>query len=403
MRIAGRSFHIVPRRFRFTTTNRFTGEEVGAWDQWQHFPKVFPFMRNYRKLMVVSIGLSMVAAIVALAEPWPFAIVIDSVLSTHAPQWPLTKLFGDDPHPYKLLVFVTALGFLITVIGHGVRVVNDYVNAKVEQNIVMDLRSDLFDHVSRLSLTFHDERHTGMMMGLINQQSSAIGGIVMTIPPLIESGLMLIGMLTIALLISWQVTLVSLVCVPFIYWALGMYGTRIVPRIRQVMGLEMRSLSIVFEAMSMLRVIVGFGRQRLEHYRFTTQGRTAVDARVRLTVWQTMFSLGVTTAIALGTAIVLGFGAWHVLQGNITLGNLTVLIAYIASIYQPLEQISNTVGQLNQQLVFLGMVLDMLDEKPEVVEREDAIDIGMARGEVEFKDVCFAYKARVVSLKNISF
>ena len=132
-----------------------------------------------------------------------------------------------------------------------------------------------------------------------------------------------------------------------------MYGTRIVPRIQQVQSLEFRSLSIVFEAMSMLRVIVGFGRQRLEHYRFTTQGRTAVEARVRLTVRQTLFSLGVTTAIALGTALVLGFGAWHVLQGDITLGQLTVLIAYIAAIYQPLESISQTIGHLHQQFVFL--------------------------------------------------
>ena len=257
-----------------------------------------------------------------------------------APPWALQELFGDQPDPYRLLVFMAGLGFMIAVVSHGVRVINDYVNAKVEQNMVMDLRSDMFDHVSKLSLTFHDEKHTGMLMSLINMQAAAIGSIVMAFPPMFESLLMLIGMLTIALLIDWQVTLVSLVCVPFIYWALGMYGTRIVPRIRQVQSLEFRSLSIVFEAMSMLRVIVGFGRERLEHYRFTTQGRTAVEARVRLTVWQTLFSLGVTTAIALGTALVLGFGAWHVLRGDITLGQLTVLIAYIAAIYQPLESIS---------------------------------------------------------------
>ena len=91
------------------------------------------------------------------------------------------------------------------------RVINDYVNAKVEQNMVLDLRSDLFDHVAKLSLTFHDERHTGMLMSLINIQASAIGAIVMAFPPMFESLLMLIGMLMIALLIDWQVTLVSLV------------------------------------------------------------------------------------------------------------------------------------------------------------------------------------------------
>jgi ATP-binding cassette subfamily B protein/subfamily B ATP-binding cassette protein MsbA len=403
VKIRGHELHIVPKRFRFTKLDKKTGEQVGAWDQWKAAPRIIPFMRGYKKLLIVSILLSIVVSIVSLAEPWPFAIVIDSVLGTHSPPKALQPLFGDQPDPYRLLVFMAGLGFMIAVASHGIRVINDYVNAKVEQNMVMDLRSEMFEHVSKLSLTFHDEKHTGMLMSLINMQAAAIGGIVMAFPPMFESLLMLIGMLTIALLIDWQVTLVSLVCVPFIYWAIGLYGTRIVPRIQRVQSLEFRSLSIVFEAMSMLRVIVGFGRQRLEHYRFTTQGRTAVEARVRLTVWQTLFSLGVTTAIALGTALVLGFGAWHVLKGQITLGELTVLIFYIAAIYQPLESISTTIGHLHQQFVFLNAALTIMDEVPEVQDKDDAIDIGRAKGELEFQDVSFSYKGRVDTLKNVSF
>ena len=101
----------------------------------------------------------------------------------------------------------------------------------------------------------------------------------MSFPPIFESILMLIGMLMIALLIDWQVTLVSLVCIPFLYWAIGLYGTRIVPRIQRVQSLEMRSLSIVFEAMTMLRVIVSFGRRRLRalplHHAGQDRGRRA--------------------------------------------------------------------------------------------------------------------------------
>jgi ATP-binding cassette subfamily B protein/subfamily B ATP-binding cassette protein MsbA len=351
--------------------------------------------------------LTVTGAAVGLAGPWPLAIVIDDVILGGAPgaEPPtiLQPLFGQDPDPYKLLVFIVALGFLISTLDHGIRVFSDYVNAKIEQNIVLDLRSDLFDHVTKLSLTYHDERHTGMLMGLINNQASALGAIVMSFPPIAESILMLIGMLIIALLIDWQVTLVSLVCIPFLYWAIGLYGTRIVPRIQRVQSLELRSLSIVFEAMTMLRVIVSFGRRRLEHYRFTTQGRTAVDARVRLTVFQTMFSLGVSTAIALGTAIVLGFGAYHVLQGKITLGEMTVLISYISSVYQPLTQVSETIGHLHQSFVFLNASMSILAEKPEVIEREDALDIGRSQGAIEFEDVSFSYKGRRDTLRNISF
>jgi len=286
---------------------------------------------------------------------------------------------------------------------HGVRVINDYVNARVEQNMVLDMRSKLFAHCASLSLTFHDMRQTGMLMSIINMQAAAVGAIVMSFPPLFESFLMLIGMLVIALFIDWQVTLASLCAVPMIYWALAMYGTRIVPRVIRVQQLEWRSLSIVYEAMSMLRVIVSFGRQRYEHKRFWTQGKTAVDARVRLTVWQTLFSLGVTTATAAGTALVLGFGAWHVLQDKITLGELTVLIYYIAAVYQPLESISSTIGHLHQQFVFFNAVQSTLNTKPEVSDSPEAVDIGRAKGEIEFEEVSFAYAGRVDTLQNISF
>jgi ATP-binding cassette, subfamily B, bacterial len=375
----------------------------GAWAQWRAAPKVLPFLKPYKGMVTFSFVLIVIGSIVALAEPWPLALVIDCVLGTHPPPGPLGDWFGTNPDPYRLLIFIVVMGFLISCVSHGVRVVSDYVNARVEQNMVLDTRGKLFAHCESLSLTFHDQRMTGALMSIINLQASAVGAIVMSFPPLFESFLMLIGMLIIALFIDWQVTLISLLAVPMIYWALAMYGTRIVPRVIKVQQLEWRSLSIVFEAMSMLRVIVSFGREKHEHRRFMTQGKTAVDARVRLTVWQTLFSLGVATATAAGTAAVLGFGAYHVLQGKITLGELTVLIYYIAQVYTPLESISNTIGHLNQQFVFFNAVLNTFDTKPEIRDAPDAIEIGRARGEIEFEEVTFTYQSRVDTLQNISF
>jgi ATP-binding cassette, subfamily B, bacterial len=376
---------------------------AGSWDQWKTWPRIIPYLKPYRKLVVLSFFLTVVGAVVGLAEPWPLALVIDNVIDTNEPPQFLQALFGESPDQYRLLAFIVGAGFLIVIVSHGVRVLNDYVNAKIEQNIVMDLRSDMFAHCERLSLTFHDERHTGQLMSQINMQASAIGSIVMAFPPLLESFLMLIGMFVIALLIDWQVTLVSMIAVPFIYYAIGIYGTRIVPRIQRVQSLEFRSLSIVFEAMSMLRVIVSFGRERHEHYRFVTQGRIAVDARVRLTVWQTLFSLMVTTATALGTALVLGFGALHVIQGKISLGELTVLISYIAAVYQPLESISLTIGHLHQYFVYFNASVALLIEDPEVMEVPNPVVMERARGDVEFHDVSFAYKGRNDTLQDVSF
>src|SRR5213592_2172392 len=125
---------------------------VGAFEQWKTFPRIFPYLRPYRKLVALSFFFTVLTATTGLAEPWPLAMVIDSVIGTNAPPSILRNWFGASPDPYRLLVFIVGLGFLIVVLSHGLRVINDYVNAKIEQNMVLNLRSDLFGHVQRLSL-----------------------------------------------------------------------------------------------------------------------------------------------------------------------------------------------------------------------------------------------------------
>jgi len=384
----------------------------GAWKNWKSLPRVFPYLRPYRKLYAIVIMLGFVGAGVALAQPWPLALLLDSVIAEPGQRKELPgflqgifgiNLFGADPSLYAVLAFLAIAGFLVVVIGQGVDVVSTYAAAKLEQNMILDMRSKLFSHCESLSLTYHDERMTGQLMNIINMQASAVGGIMMAFPPMLQNATTLVGMLAIALLIDWQVTLIALVAIPLVYYATGLYGTRIVPRIRQVMSLEWRSLSIVFEAMSMLRVIVSFGRERYEHRRFRDQGRTSVEARVALTIRETLFALAVAAATALGTALVLGFGGWHVLRGDISPGELIVLLFYIAAVYQPLEQVGAQIGDLHRNFVFLQGCFMILDTKPEVAEAENPVELGRARGEIELQSVDFAYKNRVDTLKDISF
>jgi len=268
--------------------------------------------------------------------------------------------------------------------------------------MVLDLRSDLFAHAQRLSLAFHDERQTGELMGRINYAASSLGIIVMAIPPLAQGLFTLCGMVAIAALISLKVTLVSLSVMPLMYWSLTLYGSRVVPRLERVQRLEWQSLTIVNEAMAMLRVIVPFGRERHEFRRFREQGETAARERVQLTVRQTLFNLAVTACSALGTALVFYVGFHERFSDNISTGELVVLLSYIAAVYAPLEQISNTIGGLNQQLVQLNASFQLLEMEPEVQEAPDAIELGHARGEVELDGVQFAYRGRVPVLRDIS-
>jgi ABC-type multidrug transport system fused ATPase/permease subunit len=343
------------------------------------------------------------AAMFGLAEPWPLAVILNQVLNQENPGGFIQAIFGSHPDRMALLLSMLLLRFLVVVLGNGFTVLNHYLGSKTEQNMVLDLRSDLFNHVQRLSLTFHDQRQTGALMSQINNQAASVGNIVMVIPPIAEALMTLLGMLVITALIDWQLAALSLVVVPLLFWSFGVYGKRIVPRLQRVQQLEWRSLSIVHEAMAMLRVIVTFGREDYEHKRFREQGATAVDERVKLTVSQSLYTLGVQTATAAGLSLILGVGAWHVMNGKLSVGELIVILTYIASVYVPLEQISTTVGMIHEELVQFDASLSLLDMEPEVKEKPGALDLGRVQGWITAEDVSFSYSSRKRTLEDVSF
>jgi ATP-binding cassette, subfamily B, bacterial len=378
-------------------------EKPGAWTLWRSLPRTRPYLRPYRRALLAVLALTILTAAFGLAEPWPLAIILSNVLQQQKTGGVIEFVFGSEPTVWVILVTMVVARFLIIAVGNAFTVLNHYLGSKIEQNMVLDLRSDLFAHVQRLSLTFHDERQTGALMSQINTQAAAVGNIVMVVPPIAESVLTLVGMLVIATLIDWQLALLSLLVIPMLYWSFGLYGRRIVPRLQRVQSLEWRSLSIVHESVAMLRVIVTFGREDYEHRRFREQGQTAVDERVKLTVSQSLYTLGVQTTTAAGISLVLGVGAWHVIQGTISLGELIVMITYISSVYQPLEQLSMTVGTIHEQLVQFNASLDLLDTEPEVTEKPDAVELRRARGRVTAQGVSFTYPGRKATLSDISF
>src|SRR5438045_7544963 len=133
-----------------------------------------------------------------------------------------------------------------------------------------------------------------------------------------------VGMVWILMLIDWSLALLAMAVVPLLFYSVKYYATHIQRRLMNVMGMEGESLSIIHEAISMLRVIVAFGREPHEYQRFREQGLRAVKARVDVTVRQTLFSLVVNMTTALGTAAVLGLGAYRVLEQRLTVGGLLV-------------------------------------------------------------------------------
>ena len=365
--------------------------------------RILTYLRPYWALAAGSVLLVFVATGASLLAPWPLKILIDHVLAGQPlPAW----LGGLVPIPESdrgaWLLVAVAGGLAVALLANTVTVLGNYVNAKLEQWMVLDFRSDLFRHAQRLSMTFIDSQRSGGLMYRINNQASTIGSVPLMVPPLARSALTLAGMFWIAYTIDRTVALASLAVVPALYFAVGYYTGRVEPRIRQVKGMEAQSLSIVYEAITMLRVIVAFGREPYEYRRFREQGESAVTARVALTVQQTAFSLMVNTATAGGTALVLWLGAHRVISGRLTVGELLVLTTYIASVYQPLEAISTTFTSIRERMVGLRSALALLDRTPEVREAPDAVRLPAAEGRIQLENVSFSYPKRTDTLRQIS-
>jgi ATP-binding cassette, subfamily B, bacterial len=380
---------------------RRRGDRPSPWSFFKDFPRVLPYLRPHKRLASASMAMVAAAATASLLQPWPLALLVDTVLGNKPVPSVLGFLEGVDEE--VLLVGAVVAGLLVTALQSGLAVVDEYVNTKLDQSMVLDLRTDLFEHAQGLSLAYHDRKRTGELMYQINNQAAAVGHVTVAIPPLVQSVLTLLGMFFIVYTIEPLLALLSVTVVPFIYASAGYYARCIEPEVRRVRGLEGESLTIVHEAMAMLRVIVAFGRERHEHSRFRAQAENAVNARVTLTVRQTMFSLVVTLITATGTALVLGFGGFSVLRGDMTAGELLVVMGYIAAIYKPLEQISNTVSVLQERFITLQGALALLDTEREIKERADAFRLDDAAGSIRFKDVSFAYTGRRGTLRSVSF
>jgi ABC-type multidrug transport system fused ATPase/permease subunit len=354
--------------------------------------RVFPYLRPHWRLVVGSYLATGAAAGAALLAPWPIAIVIDQVSAKHE-----GGLVGDllgDGNRTKVLAFAIVGGFVLTALHYSFEVLAEYFTTKLASHMTLDLRSDLFEHSQKLSQAFHDEARAGAMIYTINNAAESAGQITVAFPPLSQAALTLAGMLLVAFEIDPLVALLSLSVIPFIYSSTGYYTNRIEPQLYRVRNIEHNSLNVVYEAVKMMRVIVAFRREDHEYGRFREWAQQALNVRVNLTVRQTMFSMAVNLITAAGTALVLWFGAEHVISGRMTPGQLLVMMTYIAEVYGPLRSVSTTITVIQDQVISLRMAFGLLAREPDVVERPDAIALPLVHGRVTYRDVGFRYAAR---------
>ncbi|MEN8181697.1 MAG: ABC transporter ATP-binding protein, partial [Myxococcota bacterium] len=195
---------------------------------------------------------------------------------------------------------------------------------------------------------------------------------------------------------------VTLTITPVLIGTLAAYRRRLRERSRKVKQLESSALSVVHEVLGALRVVRAFGQEDREQERFTSQAGRGLRERLRLAFVEGCFGVLVGLVTASGTAVVLWIGIRHVQAGILSLGDLLLIMGYVAQIYDPLKTMSRKAARLQNQLASAERAFALLDHAPDVEERPDARPLVRAEGSVSFRDVCFGYNEGEPILQGIS-
>lgn len=359
-------------------------------------------LRPYWLRIMGLLLLSMLATPLALLTPLPLKIVIDSVLGSHPPPSVLSGILPTGSDAALLIaatVFFVAIALLTQLLDLGTAVLRTVVG----ERLLLDLRTRLFRHVQRLSVSYHDLRGTTDSTYRIQYDATATQQIAMdTIPSFITAVLTLGTMLYVTTQIDWQLSVVALAISPVLLLASWRYRRQLRTQSRQVKKLESGAMSVVQEALSAVRVVQAFGREEHEEQRFVRRFHEGMWARIRYTLATSRYSLviGVTTAV--GTAAVLYIGVRSVQTGRITLGSLVLVMTYVSQLYAPLKTMSRKAGSLQGYLASAERAFALLDEEPDVKERPGARPLPRARGEIVFDDVSFAYDGARPVLQDVS-
>jgi ATP-binding cassette, subfamily B, bacterial len=363
--------------------------------------QIKPFWPQILLLLVVDL----LATPLLLLTPVPLKIAVDSVIGSH----PLPG-FVDALLPASvvstsiaLLVVVAALQVLIVLLTELQSLVSYVLQTRTGERLTLDFRGRLFRHLQRLSLSFHDTRGSHDSIYRIQYDAEAMQHIVESVIPFVGAAAMLVSALYVTALIDLQLALIALAVVPALFVLSRVYTRRVHRRYHDLKELESSALGVLQDVLTAMRVVKAFGKERDEHARYIARSNRTVQARVRLSFTEGAFGLAVNVAIAIGTAAVLFVGVRHVQTGVLTVGELLIVMAYLSQLYDPLETISQKVGDLQSSFASAERAFELLDETPDVTEKPHARRLRRARGAIEFRDVSFGYDGQISVLRDISF
>lgn len=339
--------------------------------------RLFAFLKPYWKTLVVSGVLLLGRAGMELVPPLFQKLIVDQVIG---------------PRDLRLLGW--AVGGLVAVyaVQQLVNAGDMFIRHALGEKFLLDLRIHVYAYLQKLSLSFFERRSTGELMSRVTNDVNALENFVthgsaLALVDLLRLG----GGAVILLILDVRLALLVLLPVPVLAVALRLFNTRIRPVYRGVRARLGDLNAQLQDNLSGIRVIQAFGQEERELARFAVESTNYYQARVRgIRYWSTFFP-GMRFVASLGTAIVLGAGAWMVVQGQMTLGTLVAFLSYMTSFYEPINRLTEIDNVFQEAIAAGERIFELLDEPPDIQDAPGAVELPAIEGSVVFDDVHFRY------------
>lgn len=347
---------------------------VGVRDIGRRF---WPYARPYRRWLVLTMILVVLAPAMETATIWLFKVAVDEVL--------VPRDLG--PFPW-----IAAAYLGLTFVGGLVSIADDLMSAWIAQRFLLDLRTDVFRHVQGLSLNFFERRRLGDTVARLTGDVGAIEAFVLSgVADAVANVLRIVFFGGMLLWLQWDLALVALVVAPLFWLAARHFSRRIKRASRERRRAGGSVTAVAEESISNAALVQAYNRQSTETSRFHAENVRGYRASMSATRLSAVFTPVVDLIEMCGAMAVLGYGTWVLTRGGLTLGELLVVFTYMGRLYSPIRGLSRLTNTIYAATAGAERVIEVLDETPSVVDDPEAAPLPNAEGRIDVESVGFRY------------
>lgn len=355
-------------------------------NKWQAMRRLFTYVAPYKWIAIGNGLLSIVGIALSFVSPVIFARMVDGVFRGGA------EGIVAVPADYRTLAILVGLIVLSQALGALANIVRGQWVAFLGARVLHDVRSQVYAHLQRLSISYYDKREVGAVMSRVQNDVGMLQNFLLdAAESIIISGLTILGVIVVLLMYSWQLTLVVLLPVPFVVIGTDRYWRGLMKLWRRVWHQNSSLGARLADALGGIRVVRAFGQEEREVDRFITKSGELRDATVNVERKAAIFYPVLGFVMGLGGPITWYIGGRQVLDGSLTLGGLTLFTVLLARLYEPVQVLTRMINFTTRAMTAAERVFEVLDTTPEVRTKENALPLGRVEGQVEFRDVTFGY------------